>query len=288
MSNHGRAVLGERAVAEKEQRIFFDQLWAEFSDAGDRDLRIAELGECRHRGDVEAGAVQSRDPVDLVDRSQAFYRLDGLWRLRAVVVFDQLDLALPVFEFQAAILVDLLCPQPPRREMSDRRAWRERAGFWADHSDFDDCLIRLSRHERMVQPAPWRRHISASRVCAFQTSLEVLACPGIVAPSFVGTRTRAAWRLCAVSVYIAQNNVIRDMAHGHSRPWAATARCGERGTWANAVGGAMLIVQPPRMAGPSLHIGVRPLRNNEWRRPPSRSQAEAKPKKFVAEVHIPI
>ena len=59
--------MGQRTVAEKEQRIFFDQLWAELSDASNRDLGVAELGESRNRGNIEACPIQANDPVDLID-----------------------------------------------------------------------------------------------------------------------------------------------------------------------------------------------------------------------------
>lgn len=68
-----------------------DQLRSEFGDAGDRNLRITELGKSRHRGHVEAGAVKSRDPIGFVHRGKALHGLDGFGRLGPVVVLDQLD-----------------------------------------------------------------------------------------------------------------------------------------------------------------------------------------------------
>jgi hypothetical protein len=93
-------------------------------------------------GDVEAGAVETHDPIGLVDGRKPFNRLDRLRRLRAVIVFDQFDLARAVFQLEAAGLVDLMRPQPPRREMSRSSAGSERAGLGADHAYFDGALIR--------------------------------------------------------------------------------------------------------------------------------------------------
>ena len=85
----------------------------------------------------------------LVHRSGALDGLDGLGRLRAIVIFDDLDLALAILELKAAALVDLVGPKLIGREMGNRRARRERTGFCADHADFVDAGIRArGPHER--------------------------------------------------------------------------------------------------------------------------------------------
>jgi hypothetical protein len=95
------------------------------------------------------GAVARLNPIDLVDRRKALDGLDGLGRLGAIVVFDDLDLARAIFQLEAAARVDLAGPKLKRREMGDRRARRKRAGFGADHADFVDAGIRSGGpHER--------------------------------------------------------------------------------------------------------------------------------------------
>ena len=70
-----RRVLRGRAVGEEQLRIFLDQLGAEIGDAGDCELRIAELGEGRDCRNVKSGAVQADDPIGLVDRGKALVAL---------------------------------------------------------------------------------------------------------------------------------------------------------------------------------------------------------------------
>jgi hypothetical protein len=85
--------------------------------------------------------VETHDPISLIDGRQPFDRLDRLRRLRAVVIFDQLDLAGAVFQLEAAGLVDLMRPEPPGRKVRCGRARSKRAGLGADHADFDSrCL----------------------------------------------------------------------------------------------------------------------------------------------------
>ena len=111
-------------------------------DAGLGELRIVVLREGRRGGEVEAGGVDPLIQSALSTVASALDRLDGLGRLRAVVVLDQLDLALPFLELEAAALVDLVGPEPEGREMGDRGAGRQRAGFGADHANFDRRQVR--------------------------------------------------------------------------------------------------------------------------------------------------
>ena len=86
---------------------------------------------------LKPGGVHAADPVGLVDRRGALHGLDGLGRLRAIVVLDDLDLALAVLQLETAALVHLVRPKLIGREMGDRRTGRQRAGLGADHGDFD-------------------------------------------------------------------------------------------------------------------------------------------------------
>ena len=61
---------------------------------GDGELRIAELVEDRRGREIHAGAPGRQDEVDLVLRRETLDRLDHLFRIAAVVVFDDLDLQL--------------------------------------------------------------------------------------------------------------------------------------------------------------------------------------------------
>ena len=135
-------------VGEEQPRIFLDQLCAQVSDTSDGELRIAELGECRHRGDVETGAVQANDPVRLVDARKPLDRLDRLGWLGVVVIFDQLDLARTALELETARLVHLVSPQLPRREKSRGRAGRKRTGFRAHDADFHRAGIGVDSPDK--------------------------------------------------------------------------------------------------------------------------------------------
>ena len=79
---------------------------------------------------------------------------------------------LPIFEFQAAFLVDFVRPKPPGREMRDRRAGGERSRFWTDYADLDGGLVCSLRRVRKVQPVRLRRRISVSRDVACEPPLK--------------------------------------------------------------------------------------------------------------------
>ena len=126
-----------RILEHEEAGILFHQRRSLIGDAGLGELRIVVLGESRRGGEIEAGGVNAADPIGLVHCRQPFHGLDGLGRLGAVIVLDDLDLALAVLELETAALVDLESPQLVRREMRDCRAGREWTGFRTDHADLD-------------------------------------------------------------------------------------------------------------------------------------------------------
>jgi hypothetical protein len=153
----------------EEAGILLDERRSLIGDAGLRELRIAVLCEGWSRGEIEAGGIQAPDPIGLVYRGCALDRLDGLGRLRAIVVFDHFDFTLAIFELQPATLVDLMGPEFVGREMGDRRARCERTGFRTDHADLDDASIRSGgSHE-------WRGHRRRGRIFQkFASSHEIL------------------------------------------------------------------------------------------------------------------
>ena len=69
------------------------------------------LIECRRAREIEPGGVNAPDPINLVDCRQTLHGFNGLGRLGAIIVFDQLDLARPVLGLNpAALVIDLMRP----------------------------------------------------------------------------------------------------------------------------------------------------------------------------------
>ena len=129
------------ALDEEQARIALRQRVDLVGDRRLRDLRIAVLGVDRRCGEVIAGAVHRHDEVDLILSGQPLHRLDCFARLTAVVVFDQLDLALAALHFEPAARVDLMFPQLEIRKVADRGAACHHAGARPDHSDLDRGIL---------------------------------------------------------------------------------------------------------------------------------------------------
>jgi len=101
---------GGRLLEHEQAGIFLDQRWCLIGDARQSELRIAVLRKGRRRGEIEAGCKHAADPIGLVHRGEALHGLDSLGRLRAVVVFDQLDFSRAALELKSAARVDLMGP----------------------------------------------------------------------------------------------------------------------------------------------------------------------------------
>ena len=113
-------------------------------------------------GEIEAGGKDAADPICLVDRRKTFHGLDGFWRLRAVVVFYQLNLCWAALELKPAARVDFVRPETIGREMGHCGARPKRPGFGADHSDFHNAGVRSGGSHKWCSDAA-RQYISEIR-----------------------------------------------------------------------------------------------------------------------------
>ena len=111
-------------------------------------MRIAVFVEQRSSREIHAGAPRRQDEVDLVLRGKPLDRLDHLFGVGAVIIFDDLDLHLLAADVETAGIVHGLHPHLVVRQRGDGGAGTERTGLRDRPADLDRVLRGSRRREQ--------------------------------------------------------------------------------------------------------------------------------------------
>ena len=137
--------LGRQAEPEGQVRPALHHLGRAVRIRRHGEMRIAVFVEQRRGGEIHAGAPRRQDEVDLVLRGEALDRLDHLFGIGAVIIFDDLDLHLLAADVEPAGIVHGLHPHLVVRQRGDGGAGTERTGLRDRPADLDGVLRRARR-----------------------------------------------------------------------------------------------------------------------------------------------